>query len=340
MRINLNTSIVFLFVLLVVTCSKDDDETTATPPRDRAEQQASDLDTLQNYFNTHYYNSGALANLPTYPTINDIEISKLEEGQTLPENTTLLADAVQEKTTVYKDVDYKYYLLKLKEGQGDQPHFTDQVRVNYEGSLMNGNNFDSSVNPVDVDLVSSISGWSRVMPQFRTASGYTTNNNGTVTFENYGLGVMFLPSGLSYFNNSATGIPSYSCLVFKFELHQYQVMDHDNDFIPSYMEDRNNNMDVSDDNTDDDRFSNFADTDDDGDGYKTFREITYITYSQPTREALEIELQGLSPAANQFITAIEMEEDGSFSAKLVTLEDTNGNGIPNYLDSYDAQTLN
>jgi FKBP-type peptidyl-prolyl cis-trans isomerase len=340
MRIHLNISIVFLLILFVYTCNNDDDETTATPPRDRTEQQASDLDTLQNYFNTHYYNSGALANLPTYPTLQDIEITKLEEDETVPENTTLLADAVEEHTTMYKDVSYKYYLLKLEDGQGDQPHFTDQVRVNYEGNLMNDTIFDSSVNPVDVDLVFSIPGWSRVLPQFRTASGYTTNGDGTVTFENYGVGVMFLPSGLSYFNSAATGIPSYSCLVFKFELHQFQVMDHDNDFIPSFMEDDNDNMDVTDDNTDDDRFSNFADTDDDGDGYKTFREIIYTTFTQTTREALEAELQSLTPASNQFITAIETEDDGSFSAKLITLEDTNGNGIPNYLDTEDAQTIN
>lgn len=340
MRINPNISIIFLFVLLVFTCSKDDDEATAAPPRDRSEQQASDLDTLQNYFNTHYYNSGALTNLSTYPTVDDIKITKLEEGETLPENTTLLIDAVEEKTTIYKDVSYKYYLLKIKEGQGDQPHFTDQVRVNYEGNLMNDNIFDKSVNPVDVDLVFSIPGWNRVLPQFKTASGYTTNGDGTITFENYGIGVMFLPSGLSYFNNAVTGITSYSCLVFKFELHQYQVMDHDNDFIPSYMEDDNDNLDITDDNTDGDRFSNFADSDDDGDGYKTYREITYITYTQPSRESLEAELQGLTLTSNQFITAIKMEEDGSFTAKLVTLEDTNGNGIPNYLDSDDAQTLN
>ena len=340
MRINLNLLLVFLLTVFAISCSEDDDENNAVPPRDRAEQQASDMDTLQNYLNTHYYNSGALASLTTYPTINDITITKLEEGQTLPVNTTLLANAVEEKTTVYKDTDYKYYILKLQDGQGQSPHFTDQVRVNYEGSLMNGNIFDSSINPADVDLVFSIPGWSRVLPQFKTANGYTTNGDGTVTFENYGIGVMFLPSGLSYFSSATTGITSYSCLVFKFELHQFQVMDHDNDFIPSFMEDDNSNMDVTDDNTDDDRFSNFGDNDDDGDGYKTYREITYAIYTNTTREALQAELETLTLASDQFITAIQLEDDGSFSAKVVTLEDTNGNGIPNYLDPDDAQTLN
>lgn len=340
MRVNRTFPFAFFLVLIAINCSKDDDQTTAQPPRDRAEQQASDMDTLQNYFNTHYYNSGAISALSTYPTIDNIKITKLEDGESLPANTTLLADVVEEMTTTYKDVEYKYYILKLQDGLGEQPHFTDQVRVNYEGNLINGNIFDSSVNPIDIDLVLSIPGWNRVMPQFKTANGFNINGDGSVNFENYGIGVMFLPSGLAYYNNSTTGIPSYSCLVFKFELHQYQVMDHDNDFIPSFMEDYNNNMDVTDDNTDDDRFNNFADNDDDGDGYKTFREITYTTYTQSTREALQVELQSLVLASNQFITAIEMKDDGNFSAKLVTLEDTNGNGIPNYLDKEDAQTLN
>jgi hypothetical protein len=52
-------------------------------------------------------------------------------------------------------------------------------------------------------------------------------------------------------------------------------------------------------------------------------------------------LQALTPLnSNQFFTTIEAKDDGTFSAKLITLEDTNGNGIPNYLDSTDAATIN
>jgi hypothetical protein len=268
-------------------------------------------------------------------------ITKLEEDETLPANTTLLSDAVEAKTTTYKDVNYTYYILSIEEGLGENPHFTDQIRVNYEGNTMDDEVFDGTVNPIDLDLVATVPGWNRVMPQFKTSNTFSANDDGTVTFENYGIGVMFLPSGLSYFNSATTGVPAYSCLVFKFELLQYKIMDHDNDFIPSYMEDEDDNMDVFDDNTDDDRFYNFDDNDDDGDGYKTFREVLYTEYSDSSRSALETQLQALMPLnSNQFFTPIETEDDGTFSAKLITLEDTNGNGIPNYLDSSDAATIN
>ena len=107
------------------------------------------------------------------------------------------------------------------------------------------------------------------------------------------------------------------------------------------MEDEDNNMDVFDDNTDGDRFYNFDDSDDDGDGYKTFREVLYTEYTDSSRSGLEAQLQALTPLnSNQFFTTIEAKDDGTFSAKLITLEDTNGNGIPNYLDSTDAATIN
>ena len=117
-------------------------------------------------------------------------------------------------------------------------------------------------------------------------------------------------------------------------------MDHDNDFIPSYMEDEDNNMDVFDDNTDGDRFYNFDDNDDDETATK-HSEVLYTEYTDSSRSGLEAQLQALTPLnSNQFFTTLEAEDDGTFSAKLITLEDTNGNGIPSYLDSTDAATIN
>ena len=51
-------------------------------------------------------------------------------------------------------------------------------------------------------------------------------------------------------------------------------MDHDNDYIPSYMEDIDADLDVFSDNTDGDNLSNFIDGDDDGDGYSTTEKFT------------------------------------------------------------------
>ena len=253
-----NFLFLFSFSIFDFNCNEDENETTSIPPRDRAEQQASDLDTLQNYFNTHYYNSGELNALTTYPALENIVISKLEEGDSQPPNTTMLSNAVVQKTTTNNDVSYEYYILTIEQGLGESPHFTHQVRVGKIGTTIDGNEFDRSVSPTDLDLVYTITGWNKVLPQFNTASAFATNNDGTVTFENYGIGLMFLPSGLAYFNNAVSGIPSYSCLIFKFELYQYKVMDHDNDYIPTYMEDIDGDLNILKDNTDSDNFNNFS----------------------------------------------------------------------------------
>ncbi len=83
---------------------------------------------------------------------------------------------------------------------------------------------------------------------------------------------MFVPSGLAYFSGTSTG-SSYDNLIFKFELLQFEVEDHDNDGIPSYLEDLDNDLDVIDDDTDEDGFVNFIDSDDDADGVSTLNEL-------------------------------------------------------------------
>jgi hypothetical protein len=43
--------------------------------------------------------------------------------------------------------------------------------------------------------------------------------------------------------------------------------------------------------------------------------------------------------SDQLFTPLVTADDGTFSITLITLEDTNGNGIPNYLDADDRGTL-
>src|SRR5690606_10950974 len=126
--------------------------------------------------------------------------------------------------------------------------------------------FDNTVNPIEMDLMNLIPGWREVIPEFKTSEGFVENGDGTVSFTNYGLGIMFLPSGLGYYGNpQGGGIPAYSNLMFKFELYQSEINDHDNDGIPSYLEDLNGDMNLYNDDTDGDGIPNFIDTDDDGD---------------------------------------------------------------------------
>ena len=93
---------------------------------------------------------------------------------------------------------------------------------------------------------------------------------------------MFVPSGLAYFSSATSGIGAYSPIIFKFELLQNVQNDHDNDGIPSYLEDLNSDRefivnfadlkDTTDDDTDGDGTPDYFDSDDDGDGILTINE--------------------------------------------------------------------
>jgi len=294
---------VFIIFLVITSCQSDDDGGSVVPPRDRTEQQITDQDSLMGYLETHYYNSSLFEDGSNY-SVSDIVITELPKdanGNYLdlpnPEENTLLISDIETHTTEFQETDYEYYILRINQGGGVQPNFTDRIKIKYSGNLLDEEVFDSNVNAdTPFDLTQVIRGWTTVLPSFSTAeSGPIINPDGTLSYDNYGFGIMFLPSGLAYFNVPQTGIPAYSNLIFKFELYNSDVLDHDQDGIPSYREDLNLNMSVFDDDTDEDGRPNFSDQDDDGDGVFTIFE--------------------------------DIDEDGD-----PTNDDTNNNGIPNYLD--------
>lgn len=324
-----------LFVLLT-SCKKDDDggDDIFFEERDRTEQQIADLDSLTKYLSTHYFNRATFETPGNY-TIADIVISELpkdDNGDYLPlpdpDNNQLLSEAVETKTTKYLDTDYEYYILTLNKGGGEYPHFSDMVRVKYDGFLLNGNFFDDSVTPVEFDLMNLIPGWREVFPNFRTAESYIENLDGTVTYDNYGLGVMFLPSGLAYYVNSPSAkIPAYSNLVYTFELLQSEIMDHDGDGIPSYLEDLNGDEDLYNDDTDGNSLPDFLDNDDDGDGVLTINEMTRQTYVVDTNLGEE------EPVLDNTIEFIRSREvkDGIITIKTLKFVDSDGNGVWDHL---------
>lgn len=334
-----NILFIFLAILTSVSCEKDEESVSAVPDNDRTEQQVTDRDSLIDYLSTHYYNSAAV-NALVNPKLEDLVITELLEGESLPPNTSLLMDAVEVKSTTYLEVDYEYYILKIKQGEGESsPNFCDKVRVNYSGSLTDGSVFDGTTTPVVFDLVYLVPGWSRVLPEFNTSGSYVSNPDGTVSFDGFGMGAMFLPSGLGYFSSYQSGIPSYSNLVFKFELMQMQVNDHDSDNIPTYMEVSLGSLDLYGLDTDLDLFADFLDLDDDGDGTDTSDEILLDSYSNPTEQGLRAELDAIELMSNQFVSPISSLADGTFTANIITLVDSNDNGIPNYLDATESASL-
>ena len=47
---------------------------------------------------------------------------------------------------------------------------------------------------------------------------WTKNSNGTIEYSSFGVGLLFLPSGIGYFENSTADIPEYSPLIFTVSL--------------------------------------------------------------------------------------------------------------------------
>lgn len=324
-------------LLVLSSCKKDDDSFEEVPLRDRTEQQVADLDSLKNYLKTHYYNRSTFE-IPGNHTISEIIISELpkdESGNFLPmpdpENNQLLSEAVDidnPKKTKYLDTEYQYYVLSLNEGGGKNPHFSDKVRVNYEGFLPTGKSFDSSITPIDFELLSLVPGWKEVLPDFKTAESFNENEDGTVTFNNYGLGIMFLPSGLGYYGSPTSGgIPAYSNLMFSFELYQTEIMDHDGDGIPSYLEDLDSDKNLYNDDTDTDRIANFLDNDDDGDRVLTINEMTRQTYTVNTNLGEE---EPVLDMTIEFERSREVK-DGIITIRTLKFVDDDGNGVWDHL---------
>ena len=320
MKLKIYTLLITI-IFVSFSCGDDgEDNVTVVPEADRTEQQAIDNDSLVGYLQTHYVNQIYLTNNSSI-SFDDIEINELPENGELPDpdQNSLLIDLIETYTTTYFDVEYQYYVLKINQGGSEtSPNFSDKVRVSYQGSLMDDTVFDSSISPVDFDLTSTIAGWGRVLPEFNNAEDFIINSDGTVTYNNPGIGIMFLPSGLGYFSAAAGTVPVYSNLIFKFKVYQSEFNDHDFDNVPSHLEDANGNYDLSDDNSDDDDFADFIDSDDDNDGTLTIDEDL-----EPDSD-LTVDRDGDGDPTNDI-------GDGD-----PTNDDTDGDGIPNYLDPDDT----
>jgi len=281
----------YYFVLLlaglaIVSCNKsDDDEAVVVPLRDYAEQYKADNDSIVKYLNNNYIEVDA-----NY----DVKITKIPAGGAQVSIWSQTDYPLESRDVYNHGVTYKVYYLTFRKGTGESPTNTDRINASYSGNLINGTVFDSSQGlgrTFDLFVYATqpvIDGWGEIFPLFKTGTSVTADN-GVITYDNYGAGVMFLPSGLGYYGSAQTDIPAYSPLVFSFKLFALQRLDHDGDGIFDVDEDLNKDGYLYDfrdtarfptsqpalvDDTDKDGVADFADIDDDGDGYTTLIEIT------------------------------------------------------------------
>jgi FKBP-type peptidyl-prolyl cis-trans isomerase FklB len=90
-------------------------------------------------------------------------------------------------------------------GTGAAPTADDQVQVNYEGKMLDGTVFDSSIargQPVTFPLTGVIAGWTEGLQRMKEGAKYR----------------FFIPAKLAYGETGASTIPPNSVLIFEVEL--------------------------------------------------------------------------------------------------------------------------
>jgi FKBP-type peptidyl-prolyl cis-trans isomerase FkpA len=271
--------LVIVFTSSIFSC-QESDNVSAPPARPYAEVYPEDTLKIREFMETHYITVDA-----DYNTT----FTQIPAGGT----QTPIANMTELDTILRKfhDITYKIYYLKLREGTGESPTRVDSSFVAYKGNTFTKtttnnvdtytqNVFDQSDSPVWFALEDVIKGWGEVIPKFKTGI-HTVNTDGTVSFQNYGAGVMFLPSGLGYYNSATGNIGSYSPLIFSFKLYNQRYRDHDRDKILSKFEYREKETSGLIDfnkvalDTDGDGLPNYLDVDDDADGVLTKVEIAF-----------------------------------------------------------------
>ena len=109
------------------------------------------------------------------------------------------ADAKEEKTASGIGI------TTLKEGAGANPKMTETVKVNYRGTLENGQEFDSSYKrgePATFPLSRVIPCWTEGVQKIKVG----------------GKAKLVCPPNLAYGNREIPGIPANSTLTFEVEL--------------------------------------------------------------------------------------------------------------------------
>jgi hypothetical protein len=268
-------SILKIVLLLCLTLTfvgcPSDDAPAPVPLRNAAEVYEEDIAKIEDFMLTHYVTVDADFNT----TFTQIPPG----GSQVPIKNM---GALNSKEVVVKDITYKLYYLMLREGSGESPTRIDSAFVSYKGNTVTKtteagvdsytqNVFDYSSTPVWFALEDVVRGWGEIIPRFKTGT-YTPNADGTVSFQDFGAGVMFIPSGLGYFNAPTGSIDAYTPLIFNFKLYNLRFRDHDGDGILSKFE-YGSNLYLPAIDTDGDGTPDYLDQDDDGDGFLTKFEI-------------------------------------------------------------------
>lgn len=128
---------------------------------------------------------------------------KVQHSENVKAGEEFLAENAKRDGVVTLPSGLQYEIIK--EGNGDKPSTSDQVKVHYHGTLIDGTVFDSSVErgePAQFGVTQVISGWTEALQLMPAGSKWK----------------LYIPSDLAYGSRDQGTIKPFSTLVFDVEL--------------------------------------------------------------------------------------------------------------------------
>jgi FKBP-type peptidyl-prolyl cis-trans isomerase len=126
-----------------------------------------------------------------------------KNAEAIQEENAFLAENSRKSGVIITSSGLQYEIVT--ETNGPKPSITDTVRVHYEGRLVDGTIFDSSIergSPAEFPLNAVISGWTEGLQLMGVGSKY----------------MFYIPSNLGYGPNGWGPIPPSATLIFNVEL--------------------------------------------------------------------------------------------------------------------------
>lgn len=213
--IKVTYSILILFLLL--SCESDITdviEYPTTPVIDYAIQYNIDIGNIEEYLKTH---SLTVVNHSGFSDDQEAifeTVPRLDFNSIWGSNPNSPKPSLLTKFKTIEGVHHKIYYIKFRDGIGTSPNDNNQLTSYYKGFLLDDTVFDQSIETGRTFRLNElILGWREILPEFKM--GITT---GLDQYEDFGAGVMFLPSALGYYQHSVGQIPEYSPIIFNFKV--------------------------------------------------------------------------------------------------------------------------
>lgn len=204
-----------LFISFIASCEKEE-PITSPPIRDYQTQYNTEIVKIENYLKTHsisVVNNPGLADDQNviYSQVPSLDINSIWGTDPLVPNANVLSKMVS-----VGGVQHKVYYMKFRDGVGTSPSLSSRIKTYYKFSLLNDvtTHVQTSTDlGINLNMNNLILGWQNILPEFKTGT-----ISGSNQYNDFGAGVMFLPSALAYYERDLAGVPAYSPVIYNFKL--------------------------------------------------------------------------------------------------------------------------